>query len=179
VRLPLAFYGDPILRKKAAPIKEITNEIRQLAQDMIDTVVAEHGVGLAGPQVHQSLTIFITVDYVEQEDGKWACENPRVYLNPKILSRSEELETDEEGCLSIPDLRASVARPVKIEIEAMDLEGKIFKEELHGFNARRFMHENDHVNGVLFIDRIRGKERKELEGALRQIKKDYYLKVKK
>ena len=179
--LQMAFYGDPILRKKAAPVEEITDEIRQLVEEMKEMM---HGgpatgrgfsVGLAGPQVHKQLAIFLTADPAQHEDESWTLENFRIYINPKILEYSEEMEEDDEGCLSIPDLYAPVVRPTRVVLEATDLEGNRFTEEYTDYNARRIMHENDHLNGVLFVDRIRGKARKQLEPILQKLKKKYYL----
>lgn len=174
MKLPLAYYGNPILRKKAQPVKEITAEIRQLVSDMIDTMDAEKGIGIAAPQVQQSLAIFITRPPVKQEDDTWV-DGPLVYvyINPKIVGYSSEVEGDSEGCLSIPKLHGEVVRPLKISLQAMDLDGNTFTEDHQDLNARIIMHENDHLNGVLFIDRMHGKERKELEPKLQQIKQHY------
>lgn len=174
MKLPLAYYGNPILRKKALQVKEITAEIRQLVSDMIETMDAEKGIGIAAPQVHQSLAIFITRAPVKQEDDTWV-DGPlvRVYINPKIVGYSSELEADSEGCLSIPKLHGEVVRPLKISLQATDLEGNTFVEDHQDLNARIIMHENDHLNGVLFIDRMHGKERKELESKLQKIKQQF------
>lgn len=170
MKLKLAYYGDPILRKKGMAVERIDSSIHRLVEDMIDTMRAENGCGLAAPQVHQSLSLFITcVDRYEEEEvieGK-----VRVFINPKILEYREETWVFEEGCLSIPGVRGKVERPLTIKIQATDLEGNVFIETLSEMDARVFMHENDHVNGVLFIDRMPPKKRKELEPFLRKIKK--------
>lgn len=173
MKLPLAYYGDSVLRKKGAPIHKIDETILQLVKDMQETMEANDGCGLAAPQVHQSLNLFITCipRYVDEETvlpGEL-----RVYINPKILSYSEELWACEEGCLSIPGLREMVARPSQVTIEATDLDGKIFQETFNEFDAHVLMHENDHINGVLYIDRIHPKRKKEIEGRLREIKKKH------
>ena len=173
MKLPLAYYGNPILRKKGAPIESINDEIRQLVKDMIDTIIEHNGIGLAAPQVHRSLALFITSVPVEQPDGNWLPGELRVFINPKILSIAEEKSTRSEGCLSLPTIYAEVNRPVKIRIRATDLEGNDFEEEFSDLAARCIMHENDHINGVLFVDRVQGKERKELEPKLKEIKKKY------
>lgn len=174
MKLPLAYYGNPILRKKAAPINKITPEIKQLVADMIETMDATKGIGIAAPQVNQSLAVFVTRTPVEQEDGTFI-DGPtvRVFINPKIQSYSQEIEADSEGCLSIPKLYAEVFRPIHISVQATDLDGNTFTEDFSGLAARIILHENDHINGVLFIDRVHGKERKELEPKLREIKNNF------
>lgn len=176
MELPLAYYGDPVLRKKGCPVEEITDEIRQLVNDMIDTMRANDGIGLAAPQVHRSLTLFVTEIPIPSKDevtgeGKWLPGPVRVFINPTITALSEEQVTNEEGCLSIPEVHGPVTRPVAIKIKATDLDGKEFEEEFQWLDARCFMHENDHINGVLFIDRIHGKARTEMESQLRALKK--------
>lgn len=174
MKLPLAYYGDPILRKKGARVDEINDEIRQLVNDMIETMLENNGIGIAAPQVHKSLTLFVTYAPVKGADDKWHPGKIRVFINPKIISYSEEQTIYSEGCLSIPKLYSEVARPSKITIEATDLEGNRFTEEFQDFEAHIVMHENDHINGVLFIDRVHGKERKELEPKLKEIKKKFF-----
>lgn len=171
--LPLAYYGNPILRKKAAPIQEVDDFIQKLAADMIETMHANRGIGLAATQISQLLSIFVTCVPLAQEDGTWIDGKERVFINPKILAYSPELHVFSEGCLSIPKLFAEVTRPASIKIQAMDLNGYIFEETLLGYEATNFMHENDHLNGVLFIDRLQRSERKKIEPILQQIKKKY------
>jgi peptide deformylase len=171
--LKIYYYGHPILRKHCEPVKEITDEIRKLAYDMIETMDKNNGVGLAAPQVGYSIRMFVLRDYIFTEDGHWTLsEQPKVYINPKITRPSEHLIPDTEACLSLPGLRLQVNRPDKITIEAIDLEGNIFVEELEGYNARVRMHENDHINGVLFIDRIEANIRKKIEPVLKEMKKN-------
>jgi peptide deformylase len=174
MKLPLAYYGEGILRKKGAPVTEITDEIRALVKDMEETL-SHHGtgIGLAAPQVKQSLSLFIIKVPERQEDGSWIEGKVRVFINPKIISVSSELNVREEGCLSIPGIYAEVVRPVSVKIRATDLDGNVFEEEFTGLEGRCVLHENDHINGVLFVDRIRGKERNVLEPKLQAIKKKY------
>lgn len=171
--LHLAYYGNPILRKKCEKVTTFDDKLKQLLKDMEETRVIHDGAGLAAPQVHISLAIFITNIPIKTGPNKWLPGKTRVFINPKILERSEEEWLRDEGCLSIPALFAPVSRPLTIKIEAYDLEGKLFTDELTGLEARAFMHENDHLNGVLFIDRIKGKARDDLEPELREIKKKY------
>lgn len=171
--LPLAYYGNPILRKKVKLIENVDDSIRQLAADMIETMHQLDGAGLAGPQVHQSLSIFITYIPNKNEEGEWVYSKEKVYINPKIIQYSDQLWTAQEGCLSIPELYVEVVRPAQIIVEATNLEGERFSEELHGWHARAFLHENDHLNGVLHVDRLQGKKRNEIEQQLKAIKKKY------
>ena len=171
--LKIYYYGHPILRKRCEPVTEITDEIRKLAQDMIETMDKNDGIGLAAPQVGHSIRMFVLRNYVFTEDGQWTVSEPKVYINPKLSSPGEEKAIDTEGCLSLPGLRLQVERPDKITVEAMALDGTIFVEELEGYNARVRMHENDHINGVLFSDRVDVNTRKKIEPILKEIKKKY------
>lgn len=173
MKLPLIYYGHPLLRKKALPVAKITPFIHDLVNDMVETMEAEKGIGLAAPQINQSLALFITRVPIQISEEEWDQGILRVFINPKILSYSQEYEIQSEACLSIPKLHGNVPRPFQVEVEATDLEGKKFKQRFEGLEARCILHENDHLNGVLYIDRVQGKERKELEPFLRQLKKKY------
>lgn len=178
MKLNLSYYGDPVLRKKTAPVTEITDELRQLTDDMCETMLAHDGWGLAGPQIGRSIALFILKIPFKDPDGRYVeAEKYTVYINPKILWVSDELMTINDGCLSLPKLKGEVSRPYRIKIEATDLEGKSFVEELADYQAYGALHENDHLNGVLFIDRMKNKkERQALDTELRRIKDKYYLK---
>ncbi len=175
MELPLAYYGNSVLRKKTELIKDINDEIRQLVTDMIDTMRANDGIGLAAPQVHRSLALFITEVpiHVANDPDRWEAGPVRVFINPKIIAHSDERWNRGEGCLSIPGVYGEVLRPVCITVQAMDLEGNIFKEEFTWLAARAFMHENDHINGTLFIDRLSADHRKAIEPHLNEVKKKY------
>lgn len=176
MKLDLCYYGDQRLREKAKPVVKITDEIRRFCDDMIETMLAYNGIGLAATQVGRMLRIFVSnVDYEDKEGEIHLCE-PIVYINPKLLNPSDLIVERSEGCLSIPKLYAAVARPLTITVEAQDREGKLFTKECYGYLARNVMHENDHLNGILFIDRIKGKRRTQLEPELRRIKQEYYKK---
>lgn len=173
MKLKLAYYGDPVLRKKTVPIEVIDEEIHQLVQDMAETMEGNDGCGLAAPQVHRSISLFITCipRYVDEETvlpGEL-----RVFINPKIVSYSEETYSCKEGCLSIPGMRASVTRPLKVTVEATNLKGERFVEEFVEFDAHVICHENDHLNGVLYVDRLSPKRKREIEGYLRDIKRKF------
>lgn len=172
--LNLAYFGNPILRKKAKPVEALTEEVLQLIADMKETVLDHEALGLAAPQVKRSLRIFLMCPPIEVSGQKrMDLGPPEVFINPKILSFSEETDVEGEGCLSIPGVIADIERPIEIEIEAMNEKGEIFTRVLQGLSARCFLHENDHVNGVLSIDRVKGRARKALDSQLREIKKKY------
>jgi peptide deformylase len=172
--LQMRYYGDPILRKTAKPILEITDEIKEICYRMIETMLHYDGVGLAAPQVGYLLRIFVSNMVHEDEKGEVHLGQPKIYINPTLSNPSDVLVERSEGCLSIPKLYAAVARPLSIDLEAQDIDGNLFQESCYGYPARNRMHENDHLNGVLYIDRIKGKRRTALEPALRRIKQAYY-----
>ena len=162
--LEIVKYGDPVLRKKTEPITEINDDIIQLAQDMLETMYAAPGVGLAGPQVGKSLQICV-IDVVP--DGK---RNPIVLINPKVVSGEDKIEL-EEGCLSFPKIYEKVKRWNKIQAEYIDLKGNLNKVEVEGFLAKAFQHEIDHLNGKVFIDYLPDWKRKLVEKEIRRRKK--------
>ena len=171
--LPLRYYGDPVLRKRAEEVTVFDEELKKFAQDLIDTVYAHPAAGMAAPQVGKSLRIFASRNFYVRPDGYYEYTDVDVYINPKITILGDELEDDMEGCLSIPGIREYVIRPKKVRIEAVDMHGKPIVHELEGYKARNILHENDHINGVLFIDRIDKKARNKIDPVLRSIKKKY------
>lgn len=172
--LPLCYYDDPILRKKALPIEKITPEIVKLAEDMIETMIDQHnGVGIAGPQVGKLLRIFIIRDEFALPDGKWSFGPPEVMINPQLSEPSLETAFMSEGCLSIPGIHSDVTRPAAIKVRYQKLDGQVVEEVISGFRARVIMHENDHLNGVLFIDRLTAEARAKIGPQLRAIKEKY------
>ncbi len=143
-------FPDPRLKRKSVPVGEITDEIRQLAADMIEVMYDEPGVGLAAPQVGEAVRL-VVVDTEWTEDG--AERNPKVLVNPEILEREGSLLW-EEGCLSVPDFQAEVERAARVVVRYSDLDGNAQTEEATELLAVCFQHELDHLDGVLFIDRI-------------------------
>jgi len=137
-------YPDPVLRKKASDIEEITPEVMKLAEDMAETMLKEDGVGLAGPQVGISKKIIA----VQTENG------PSVFINPKIVKKYGGKVSMEEGCLSLPGIWFKIKRSNVAEIEAIDPKGRKLNIKAEGFQARIFQHEIDHLDGVLIIDRV-------------------------
>jgi peptide deformylase len=136
---------DRILRQKAKPVKDINDELRKTAQDMIQVMHDDKGVGLAGPQVGLLKRIFVT--HAEGDDT-------RVFINPSIIWTSQEQVKGEEGCLSVPGVWADVKRPERIKVQAWNEKGRAFTLEVSGMLARVIQHEYDHLEGVLFIDRL-------------------------
>ena len=163
--LQLRYYGDPVLRKRAEPVTEITDAERQLAVQMLETLYATgNGIGLAATQVGV-LKRLIIVDIGEEDDETY---EPLVLFNPELMSVDGEIVA-EEGCLSIPDVTAEVKRPEKIVVEGMDVQNESVRIEADGLLARVLQHEIDHLNGVLFMDRISGLKRQLLKEELLKI----------
>jgi peptide deformylase len=173
MELPIRYYGDPILRIKAKPVNEITPEIIELAQNMIQTMILNNGVGLAAPQIGRSIRLYVCRDEIKNFEGQYILGEPKVMVNPVLTNPSEEMVTQVEGCLSIPGLHLNIERPRKICIRYQNLQGEFIEEELTDYFARVNMHENDHLNGTLHIDRALPQDRKKAEPILRQIKKKY------
>lgn len=171
MKLPLTYYGNPVLRKKAAKVEKINDDVRTLVHDMIETMEAHNGLGLAAPQVNRSLAIFIIQVPIQNPDETFTPGPLKVFINPKIIAYSEETWDYVEGCLSIPGVYENVTRPYKVTITALNLDGEEFTEDFTELEAHAVMHENDHINGVLFIDRLPPKKKKEMETPLRNIKK--------
>lgn len=142
--LEIRKYPDPILRKKCLPVTELTSEIKELGKNMIETVVVKGGVGLAAPQVGE-LKRIIAVGFT---DG------PRIFINPRILNKSKKAEIMEEGCLSFPGTYLNIKRAKEVEIEALAPEGEKVRLKISGLIARIFQHEIEHLDGILFIDKI-------------------------
>ena len=162
-RLSLRYYGDPVLRKKADPIAASQAEIKELVESMFDCMYLEAGVGLAAPQVGILSRVFV----VDVADGSGE-RIKRAFVNPVIVERSGTT-VGEEGCLSIPGIRADVKRAARIVVEAADENGTPFRLAAEGLLSRAIQHETDHLDGVLFVDRLSAIKRKLLEGRLKRI----------
>ncbi|MGM8886344.1 peptide deformylase [Psychrobacter sp. 1U2] len=143
--LPILSYPDPRLRTIAAPVKEVDAEIKMLISDMIETMYAADGIGLAASQVDRHIQL-IVMDLSENRD------KPMVFINPKVTPLVEEKQPYEEGCLSVPDVYDKVERPNKVRIEALDAEGEAIDQIAEGLLAVCIQHEMDHLNGVIFVD---------------------------
>ena len=137
--------GNEVLREKAKPVETFDQALEDTVRQMFVIMREKKGVGLAAPQVGISRRFFVT----EAVDDK-----PRIFINPEIIETSQETVRGEEGCLSIPGVWADVVRPYSIRVQAQDLTGKIFHLNAEGWLARIILHENDHLNGLLFVDRL-------------------------
>ncbi len=143
--LPILSFPDPRLRTKAKPVEQVNDEIRQLVNDMLETMYAAPGIGLAATQVDRHIQL-IVMDLSEEKN------EPHVFINPKISPLTEELQPYEEGCLSVPQVFDKVERPARVRIEFLDLEGKQQSVDADGLLAVCIQHEMDHLDGKLFVD---------------------------
>jgi len=152
VILPISIYGSPVLRKKAEPVKEITPELVKLAHNMLETMYKANGVGLAAPQVGKGIRL-VVIDLSKEEEER----RPMILFNPEVAPEEGEnpVETDEEGCLSVPDVWANVSRPGRVHLTYTNEKGeRVVLKNITGKFARCAQHEQDHLNGVLFVDKI-------------------------
>ncbi len=147
---PVLQFPDPRLKRKSEPVSQVTDAIRQLAADMLEVMYDEPGIGLAAPQVGEAIRLIVMDTDWTGEDGE---RKPGVMLNPEILAREGEV-TWNEGCLSVPDFNADVERAASVRVRYQDLDGTTHEEEASELRAVCFQHELDHLDGVLFIDRI-------------------------
>jgi peptide deformylase len=159
---PIVKFPDPVLQRPAEAVTKFDQELRELVEDMFESMYDAHGIGLAAPQigVPKRLTV---IDLSFQKNP----EEKLVLINPEILSR-EGKQLEEEGCLSLPDIREKVSRASKVKIRAQDVTGKWFERDAEDLLARAFQHEIDHLDGVLFIFRISALKR---DFVLRRIRK--------
>ena len=149
--LDIVTLGNDILREKAKAVETFDQALEDTVHQMFAAMREKKGVGLAAPQVGISRRFFVT----EAADDK-----PRVFINPEIIETSQETAKGEEGCLSLPGVWGNVVRPYSIKIQAQDITGKIFRLNAEGWLARIILHENDHLNGLLFVDRLNDNDRK-------------------
>ena len=157
--LKIARMGHPVLRAKARAVERDdirTARVQQLIDDLQDTMAEYHGVGLAAPQVHEGLRIFVAL-LDAGEDGDQQAE-PHVIINPEISVVGSDTVEDWEGCLSIPDVRGRVPRAREIKVRGLDRHGERLQLSAHDFAARVIQHETDHLDGILFFDRMRSFE---------------------
>ena len=180
--LPILQYGDPILRTKGNRIEEIDGRIRELAANMIETMHAAHGVGLAAQQIGEALQLTVLdISAVEDRpstlilDGKDITDPrtamPLVLINPEIELRGET-EVGVEGCLSFPEMTADIDRAHSVTVRAQNLEGEPIEIEANGFLARAIQHEHDHLDGILFIDRMSSAAKAALSSRLKRLQKE-------
>ena len=178
--LEIVKYGHPVLREKGRKIDKLTEEIRQLAADMLQTMYAADGVGLAAQQVGRPLLLTVIdanctdrpsellVDGQPQELAKWM---PLILINP-VVSKPTGEQVGSEGCLSIPEINAQVRRAAQVSVHAQTLDGQTITFECTGLLSRAVQHEVDHLNGILFIDRMDAATRASFSGKLKKLQKE-------
>ena len=159
---PILKYGDRLLHERASPVDAVTRDVERLVDDMIETMYAAPGVGLAAPQIGLSLRIFV-VDVSVGRDPSGLL----VFINPEFVDR-DGMQLEEEGCLSVPGFNATVVRPSTATVTGLDRGGNPHQHAGTGLLARAFQHEMDHLDGTLFVDRLRGIKR---DLIVRRIKK--------
>ncbi|ADY14105.1 peptide deformylase [Sphaerochaeta globosa] len=151
--LDIYTLGDEVLTEKCQPVTKFDSALRILVDAMFETMAEADGVGLAAPQVGVNSRLFVI--HIQGSEN-------RAYINPQIIETSIETDTSEEGCLSIPGVWHDVQRPARVTVQAQDVEGKVFTVKAEGLLARAIQHEYDHLNGVLFIDRLNDEEREKM-----------------
>lgn len=147
---PILRYGDPILQSAAMPVSEITSDVQHLIDDMIHTMYAAPGIGLAAPQVGIPLRIFVA-----DISGGHNQDDLLVFINPELVA-IDGTQREDEGCLSLPGFTSTIARPARALVKGLDREGREQVVDGTGLLARCFLHELDHLDGTLFVDRLRG-----------------------
>lgn len=171
----IVIYGDPVLRQKSRPVLEINDEIRTLANDMIETMYANQGLGLAAEQIGrlESVCVIDIRAVVEREEEEMDPDMPKmplVLVNPKITASAGE-QTGNEGCLSFPEIYADVKRAMDISVSYQSLDKDEITTEVSGFLARVIQHEVDHLNGVLFVDRMSLAQKVTIGGKIKRLRK--------
>ncbi len=166
---PIVVYGDPVLRTRAKQIEKGT-DLKQLIQDMNDTMRVAQGIGLAAPQIGKAIRLFV-VDGTAIEDDPDLAEFKLAFINPEIVKEVGEAWQYEEGCLSIPNIRENISRKEKVKIKYYDQEWNLHEDEFDGMRARIIQHEYDHIEGKLFIDYLTPLKKRLLKGKLTDISK--------
>jgi len=162
--LPILEFPDPRLRTRAQPVTEFDGALKQLADDMLQTMYAAPGVGLAATQVNVHRQLIVMDAGGEKKD-------PQVYINPEIISR-EGVEVTEEGCLSVPNIYEEVERAARVRVRARDLTGRSFERELDGLAAVCLQHEMDHLTGKLFVDYLSALKRERIRRKLEKERRE-------
>ncbi|MDP3980583.1 MAG: peptide deformylase [Chlamydiota bacterium] len=162
---PVRIFGDPVLREKAKPVATIDMQIKQLVQDMFETMYAMDGIGLAAPQIGVGLQILV-IDLGQGDASKIAFINPNVYTEGELTGFTE-------GCLSVPGITGEVLRPEHAMISGTTLDGKTHELRAEGLLARAIQHEADHLNGIIFVDRFSAVRRALVKGKLRRLVQDF------
>lgn len=169
--LPIVTYDDDVLRQKAKPVKENSGTVQQLIDDMLETMYNSSGVGLAAPQVGELLQIFVMDADAITDELEEVNLGQMVFINPEITELSGDDVKMEEGCLSIPDVRDDVKRPVNVKIKYLDRNFVEDESEFSGWISRIIQHENDHLEGILFLDYLSAFKKRLHRSALKKIDK--------
>ncbi|MBY6201912.1 peptide deformylase [Maritalea mobilis] len=167
---PILIHPDPRLKKVVAPVPDLSDELRVLADDMLETMYGAPGIGLAAPQIGV-MTSLIVLDCAKGTDEA-AAPRPLAMFNPQIVAQSDETSVYEEGCLSIPEIFADVERPAEVTVEWMDPNGNAQRETFDGLWATCVQHEIDHLNGKLFIDYLKPLKRQMITRKMVKLKKE-------
>lgn len=168
---PVVVYGHPVLKKVAAEVERDYPELKQLIDDMFETMYAAEGVGLAAPQIGKSIRVFVIDGAPLAEDEPEFANFKRVFINPKIIEKDGELVPMNEGCLSIPNIREEVKRESHIRVQYYDENWEFHDETFEGYKARVFLHEYDHLDGILFVEKINPLRKRLIKGKLNDISK--------
>ena len=165
---PILIHPDPRLKTRCAPVTDITDELRAAAEDMLETMYDAPGVGLAGPQVGLMQRILV-MDCIKDPEAE---PRPMVLMNPEVTWSSDEQNTYEEGCLSIPEQYADVTRPAEVKVRWLSLDGSTQEEHFDGLWATCVQHEIDHLNGKLFIDYLTPLKRQLITRKMQKLKRE-------
>lgn len=170
-QLRLHYYGAPLLRTRAREITCFDEELVEVGREMSELMDRYHGQGLAAPQMGLDIRLFVCRFRSDQglPYEEWLQVPIDIVINPVIVPITDEFESSVEGCISLPGLQGKVSRPVSILMKALDIHGNPIERELHGSDARVVMHENDHLNGVLFFDRMAPGDRKKFKKKLNRL----------
>jgi len=167
---PIVAYGNPILKKEAEDLPE-GSDLTQLIQHMYATMDHAHGVGLAAPQINQGVRLFVIDSTLMLDEDDEEKGIRRVFINPILLDEYGDHFGFEEGCLSIPDVRAEIIRPEKLTLEYYDENWNLKEEEFSGMTARVIQHEYDHLEGILFVDYLKGLKKRMIQSKLIDVSK--------
>jgi len=168
MKRPILIHPDPRLKKLCAPVADLSDELRTLADDMLETMYAAPGIGLAAPQIGV-LDRLIVLDCEKDET---APPKPMVMFNPEVIAASDETNTYEEGCLSIPDQYADVTRPAEVTVRWLDRDGALQEQDFGGLWATCVQHEIDHLDGKLFIDYLKPLKRQMITRKMQKLKRE-------
>lgn len=167
---PILIHPDPRLKKVCDPVEDVSDAIRTLSKDMLETMYHAPGIGLAAPQIGVNARMLV-MDCAKRDDEHAAAE-PMVLINPEIVQSSDELDDYEEGCLSIPDIYAKVTRPTDVRVRYLDADGNLQERDFEGIWSVCVQHEIDHLNGKLFIDYLSPMRRSMITSKMKKLKRE-------